>query len=90
MRRIVASGTRPEEITEQTIRANLATSDMPDPDVVIRTSGEHRLSNFLLWQVAYSEMVFLDVLWPDFSRAHLFEAITEYQRRKRRFGGLDR
>ena len=89
VRRIVASGTRPADITEQTIRANLATPDMPDPDVLIRTSGEHRLSNFLLWQVAYSEMVFLDVLWPDFSRAHLFEAVAEYQRRERRFGGLD-
>ena len=63
---------------------------MPDPDVVIRTSGEHRLSNFLLWQVAYSEMVFLEVLWPDFGRVHLFEAVAEYQRRERRFGGLDR
>ena len=89
MRRIVASGMRPDEVTEQAIRSNLTTADMPDPDVVIRTSGEHRLSNFLLWQVAYSEMVFLDVLWPDFSRAHLFEAVAEYQRRERRFGGLD-
>ena len=89
VRRIVASGARPSDITEQTIRANLATPDMPDPDVLIRTSGERRLSNFLLWQVAYSEMVFLDVLWPDFSRAHLFEAVAEYQRRERRFGGLE-
>ena len=89
VRRIVASGMRPDEVTEQAIRSNLTTADMPDPDVVIRTSGEHRLSNFLLWQVAYSEMVFLDVLWPDFSRAHLFEAVAEYQRRERRFGGLD-
>ena len=89
VRRIVASGARPSEITEQTIRANLATSDMPDPDVLIRTSGEYRLSNFLLWQVAYSEMVFLDVLWPDFNRTHLFEAVAEYQRRERRFGGVD-
>ena len=90
VRRIVASGMLPGEVTEQTIGANLATADMPDPDVVIRTSGEHRLSNFLLWQVAYSEMVFLDVLWPDFGRAHLFAAVAEYQRRERRFGGLDR
>ena len=89
VRRIVASGARPSEISEQTIRANLATSDMPDPDVLIRTSGEYRLSNFLLWQVAYSEMVFLDVLWPDFNRTHLFEAVAEYQRRERRFGGVD-
>ncbi|MDE0654138.1 MAG: polyprenyl diphosphate synthase [bacterium] len=89
VRRIVASGVQSTQVTEQTIRANLATPDMPDPDVLIRTSGEHRLSNFLLWQVAYSEMVFLDVLWPDFSRTHLFEAVVEYQRRERRFGGLD-
>ncbi|MYI55802.1 MAG: di-trans,poly-cis-decaprenylcistransferase [Acidimicrobiia bacterium] len=90
VRRIVASGMRPDEVTEQAIRSNLTTADMPDPDVVIRTSGEHRLSNFLLWQVAYSEMVFLDVLWPDFGRTHLFEAVAEYQRRERRFGGLQR
>ena len=62
---------------------------MPDPDLFIRTSGEYRVSNFLLWQMAYSEMVFLDVLWPDFTRRHLFEAVAEYQRRERRFGGLD-
>ena len=83
VRTIVASGARPRAITEETIRANLATSDMPDPDVVIRTSGEYRLSNFLLWQAAYSELVFLDVLWPDFNRSHLFEAVAEYQRRER-------
>ena len=89
VRTIVASGARPREITEETIRANLATSGIPDPDVVIRTSGEYRLSNFLLWQAAYSELVFLDVLWPDFNRSHLFEAVAEYQRRERRFGGVD-
>ena len=89
VRTIVASGARPREITEETIRANLATSDMPDPDVLIRTSGEYRLSNFLLWQAAYSELIFLDVLWPDFNRSHLFEAVAEYQRRERRFGGVD-
>ncbi len=89
VRRIVASGVRPEEITEQVIRDNLFAPDMPDPDVLIRTSGEFRLSNFLLWQMAYSEMVFLDVLWPDFSRVHLFAAVAEYQRRERRFGGLE-
>ena len=90
VRRIVAAGVRPRQITEETIRAHLSAPDMPDPDVLIRTSGEYRLSNFLLWQVAYSEMVFLDVLWPDFSRVHLFEAVAEYQRRERRFGRLDR
>ena len=89
VRRIVADGVRPGDISEDTISAHLAAPDMPDPDVFIRTSGEYRLSNFLLWQVAYSEMVFLDVLWPDFSREHLFEAVAEFQRRERRFGGLD-
>ncbi|HVA44205.1 MAG TPA: undecaprenyl diphosphate synthase family protein, partial [Acidimicrobiales bacterium] len=62
--------------------------DMPDPDLVVRTSGEYRLSNFLLWEVAYSEMVFTDVLWPDFRREDLFDAIREYQSRHRRFGGV--
>ena len=89
VRRIVAGGTPPEEITEETIGAHLYAPDVPDPDLLIRTSGEYRLSNFLLWQMAYSEMVFLDVLWPDFSRRHLFEAVAEFQRRERRFGGLD-
>jgi undecaprenyl diphosphate synthase len=60
---------------------------MPDPDLVLRTSGEYRISNFLLWELAYSELVFPDVLWPDFRRGHLVEAIAEYQRRDRRFGG---
>ena len=62
---------------------------MPDPDLVIRTSGEHRISNFLLWELAYSELVFTDVLWPDFRREHLFDAVREFQRRDRRFGGLE-
>ena len=61
---------------------------MPDPDLVVRTSGEYRISNFLLWELAYSELVFTDVLWPDFRREHLFEAVREFQRRDRRFGGL--
>lgn len=89
VRRIVAAGVPPEEITEETIGAHLYAPDTPDPDLWIRTSGEYRLSNFLLWQTAYSEMVFLDVLWPDFSRQHLFTAVAEFQRRERRFGGLD-
>jgi undecaprenyl diphosphate synthase len=62
---------------------------MPDPDVLVRTSGEYRISNFLLWQLAYAELVFTDVLWPDFRRADLFGAIEEYQRRERRFGAVD-
>ena len=62
---------------------------MPDPDVLVRTSGEFRISNYLLWEVAYSELVFTDVLWPDFRRGDLFGAIREYQRRDRRFGAID-
>jgi undecaprenyl diphosphate synthase len=67
--------------------ARLATAGMPDPDLVIRTSGEKRLSNFLLWQTAYAEFVFLDTLWPDFGELQLSEAIRQYQARDRRFGG---
>jgi undecaprenyl diphosphate synthase len=61
---------------------------MPDPDLVVRTSGEYRISNFLLWELAYSELVFSDVLWPDFRSANLYEAVIEYQRRTRRYGGV--
>ena len=75
------------QITEADVSRHLYAPDMPDPDLVIRTSGESRISNFLLWQIAYSELVFFDVLWPDFRREHLFEAILEYQRRERRYGG---
>jgi undecaprenyl diphosphate synthase len=77
-----------DKVTEKTLRAHLYDPEMPDPDVVIRTSGEYRISNFLLWELAYSELVFSDVLWPDFQREHLFEAIREFQRRDRRFGGV--
>lgn len=77
-----------EEITEQTISENLYTKNQPDPDLIIRTSGEKRLSNFLLWQSAYSELWFTEVLWPDFSKEHLIEAILYYQTRQRRFGGV--
>jgi undecaprenyl diphosphate synthase len=89
VRTLVAKGTPADKIDEKAIRQNLYVPDMPDPDVVIRTSGEHRISNFLLWELAYSELVFTDVLWPDFRREHLFEAVREYQRRDRRFGGVD-
>lgn len=85
----VSSGKlRIEDITNDTISNALDTKNIPDPDLLIRTSGEIRLSNFLLWQVAYSELVFLDCLWPDFSRADLEEAIKIYQSRTRKFGGL--
>ena len=89
VRSLVAAGTPAEKIDEKAIARNLYHPDMPDPDLVIRTSGEFRISNFLLWELAYSELVFTDVLWPDFRRAHLLEAIREFQRRDRRFGGLD-
>lgn len=80
--------TSPLEITEEDIARHLYAPDMPDPDLVIRTSGESRVSNFLLWQLAYSELVFFDVLWPDFRRDHLLQAVEEYQRRERRYGDI--
>ena len=78
----------PADVTAELIAAHLDAPDLPDPDLIIRTSGEQRLSNFLLWQAAYSELVFVPIYWPDFDRATLEGAIAEYQRRERRFGGL--
>jgi undecaprenyl diphosphate synthase len=78
----------PAAITTETVGAFLDAPDVPDPDLIIRTSGEQRLSNFLLWQAAYSELVFVPTYWPDFDRATLEAAIREYQQRERRFGGL--
>ena len=75
-----------DEINEKMIAANLYTNNMPDPELIIRTSGEERLSNFLLWQAAYSELYFTETLWPDFRKQHLFDALYEYQHRERRFG----
>ena len=89
VRRLVADGVAAGKVDEKAIRARLYQPDMPDPDLVIRTSGEYRLSNFLTWEVTYSEMVFTDVLWPDFRREDLFEAVREYQSRDRRFGGVE-
>jgi len=89
VRQLVAEGAGPDEVTEKAIARHLYFPDMPDPDLVIRTSGEFRISNFLLWELAYSELVFMDVLWPDFRRHHLAEAIREYQLRDRRYGGVD-
>jgi undecaprenyl diphosphate synthase len=88
VRSLVASGTPPEKITEKRVRDHLYAPDMPEPDLVVRTSGEYRLSNFMLWELAYSELVFTDVLWPDFRREHLFDAIRQFQNRDRRFGGV--
>lgn len=78
----------PEDIDENMVARHLETADLPEPDLLIRTSGEQRLSNFLLWQCAYTEFVFLDVLWPDFRRQELFAAVEEYGSRNRRFGAL--
>ena len=86
VRAVVASGVPARKIDERTIHRHLYAPDIPDPDLVIRTSGEFRVSNFLLWELAYSELVFTDVLWPDFRREHLFEAIREFQARDRRYG----
>jgi len=76
------------DFSEESFATLLDTSEVPDPDIVIRTSGEYRLSNFLIWQAAYAELVFMDVLWPDFGKEHLLEAIETFQNRERRFGGL--
>ncbi|HEX7023762.1 MAG TPA: polyprenyl diphosphate synthase [Gemmatimonadales bacterium] len=83
---VEAGRLRPSGIDEAALAARLYTAALPDPDLLIRTSGEHRLSNFLLWQVAYAEFHVTPVLWPDFTRRHLFEAILDFQRRDRRFG----
>ncbi|MDY5956276.1 MAG: isoprenyl transferase [Frisingicoccus sp.] len=77
-----------EEITEEVFKGYLDTWELPDPDLLIRTSGEQRLSNFLLWQLAYTEFVFMEVLWPDFNRDELVRAIRQYNGRERRFGGI--
>jgi undecaprenyl diphosphate synthase len=86
-RRLVESGVDPQEIDENVFAANLYAPSLPDPDLLIRTSGELRISNFLLWQVAYSELVFVDKLWPDFDERDLRAALHEYASRRRRFGG---
>jgi undecaprenyl diphosphate synthase len=78
----------PSKINERVFARHLYAPDMPDPDILVRTSGEYRISNFLLWQLAYAELVFTDVLWPDFRRDDLFAAIREYQHRERRFGTI--
>jgi undecaprenyl diphosphate synthase len=86
-RKLVEDGFRPEDVSEAALAERLFAPELPDPDLVIRTSGEIRLSNFLLWQSAYAELVFTDVLWPDFGEDDLRAALEEYARRGRRFGG---
>lgn len=88
VRRIIEAGLRPEEVTEQTVAQYLSTAGLPDPDLIIRTAGEQRISNFLLWQSAYAELYFTDTYWPDFGREDIDIALAEYGRRKRKFGGL--
>ena len=85
-RRLVAQGVAPEDITEERLSAELYTAGQPDPDLIIRTSGEKRLSGYLLWQSTYSEFAFPDTLWPDFTPDHLDAVLAEYQHRSRRFG----
>jgi len=87
-RRVESGQLRPDEITEATIDAHLYTAGMPDPDLLIRTAGEMRVSNFLLWQISYAELYVSNVLWPDFRPAHLNEAIRNYAARQRRFGAV--
>ncbi len=87
-RRAIASGVRPEALDERSFADLLYTAGQPDPDLLIRTSGEMRVSNFLLWQIAYAEIYLTEVLWPDFRRRDLLEAVLAYQKRERRYGGI--
>jgi undecaprenyl diphosphate synthase len=87
-RRAIASGMHPEELDEDRFAGLLYTAGQPDPDLLIRTSGEMRVSNFLLWQIAYAEIYVTETLWPDFRRRHLLEAVLAYQKRERRYGGI--
>jgi undecaprenyl diphosphate synthase len=87
-RRAIESGIRPEDLDEQRFESFLYTAGQPDPDLLIRTSGEMRVSNYLLWQIAYAEIYVTETLWPDFRRRHLLEAVLAYQKRERRYGGI--
>lgn len=89
IKRMMDDGVKSNKVTEKVLRQYFYDPEMPDPDLMVRTSGEYRISNFLLWELAYSELVFTEVLWPDFRREHLFDAVREYQARERRFGGVD-
>jgi undecaprenyl diphosphate synthase len=88
-RKVADGSLKPDKIDQKAIARHLYAPDAPDPDLFIRTSGEFRTSNFLIWEAAYSELVFTPTLWPDFRREHLFEAVAEFQDRERRFGGLN-
>ena len=85
---MIDAGIPAGKVSEKTLRQHLYDPEMPDPDLMVRTSGEYRISNYLLWELAYSELVFTDVLWPDFRREHLRDAIREFQKRDRRFGAV--
>lgn len=82
------AGKRSGRVSEEDVTRHLYAPDLPDPDLLIRTSGEYRVSNFLLWQIAYTELAILDLYWPDFKEEHLYEAVLDYQRRERRYGGV--
>jgi undecaprenyl diphosphate synthase len=86
---MVADGATADDINEKNLRKHFYYPDMPDPDLVVRTSGEYRISNFLLWELAYSELVFTPTLWPDFRKEDFAAAIVEFQERNRRFGGIE-
>ena len=88
VQRVVAGELTADSIDESTFERELFTAGVPDPDLLIRTSGEQRISNFLLWQCAYSELIFVDTLWPDFGKEHLEQAVAEFRRRERRYGGV--
>ncbi|BBB32701.1 undecaprenyl diphosphate synthase [Thermotomaculum hydrothermale] len=87
VKNLIEAGIKPDDLNEKLFSSYLYTKDLPDPDLLIRTSGEIRVSNFLLWQIAYSELYFTDILWPDFDTIEMLKAILEYQKRERRFGG---
>lgn len=89
IRNIIRAEVAPEDVTADMIDAHLCTADLPDPELMIRTSGEHRISNFMLWQLAYAEFHFTPVLWPDFKKDHFIGAVLDYQNRNRRFGKVD-
>lgn len=86
VKEMIKKGMKPEDVSEETFRDHLFDPSIPDPELLIRTSGELRISNFLLWQLAYSELYFTDTLWPDFRKKHLYEALIAFQQRERRFG----